>query len=281
MYVKKAYCCIIASVLSVTLAGQAVEFTFVKDEARLKEAFSELYKSENDKTTDSLNQVIHDVFSAALQIPESFNYRWTSLNMIGQQHSSDGKLNVYSWYVKNVKGNYSYYGFMQFNAGTLKKPDIKFYVLSDKTKGMQHPETLKLTPDNWLGCVYFNINDFTYKRRTFYTLLGYNFNNDFSDKKYIEVLVFDKEGNPAFEGDFQLEFQKVKRIILEYSAQLVASVSFDKNLDMIVCDHLAPFEPMFTDNYRFYGPDGSYDGYKFSKGRFTLKRDVDARNKKK
>ena len=90
--------------------------------------------------------------------------------------------------------------------------------------------------------------------------------------------MFDKDGVPAFGGEFQLELQKVKRMILEYSAQLVVSIKFDEKLQMIVLDHLAPFETMFTGNYRFYGPDGSYDGLKFEKGSFLLQKDVDARN---
>jgi hypothetical protein len=278
--VRKLFFIWIFTVISFSAIGQSIEFEFMKTEKQLKESFTELYKSENDRTSDSLNNNIFDIFSTSLIIPESFNYKWMSLNMIGQLHSTDGKLNVYTWFVKNTKGVYSYYGFIQYNIGSNKKPDIRFYSLTDKTKGMKNPETLTLSPDNWLGCVYYTLYEFTYRRVNYYTLLGYNFNNDFSDKKYIEVLVFDKEGLPAFAGDFQLEFQKVKRLIFEYSAQLVASIKYDETLRMIVCDHLSPFEEMFTGNYRFYGPDGSYDGFKFNKGTFFLQRDVDARNAK-
>lgn len=263
---------------SITATSQDNTFKFLKIENNLKECFTELYKSENDRITDSLNTVIFDVFSTALLIPESFNYKWKSLDMIGQLHSTDEKLNIYTWYVRNSKDTYLYYGFMQYNIGSKKKPEIRFYSLTDKTKGMKHPETLALSPDNWLGCVYYNIHIFSYKRVKNYSLLGYNFNNDYSDKKYIESLVFDKEGLPTFGGEFQLELQKVKRVILEYSAELVASIKYDEKLQMIVCDHLAPFEEMFTGNYRFYGPDGSYDGYVFNKGTFLLKKDIDARN---
>jgi hypothetical protein len=261
--------------------GQDITFKFLKTEDQLKVCFTELYKSENDKTSDSLNVIISDVFSTALLIPESFGYKWNSLDMIGRLHSTDEKLNIYTWYIKNSKGSYTYFGFIQYNIGTRKKPDIRFYSLTDNSKKLKNPETLSLTPDSWLGCVYYNIYEFNYRRNITYALLGYNFNNDFSDKKFIEVLTFDKEGLPAFGGDFQLDLQKVKRVILEYSATLVASIKFDEKLQMIVADHLAPFEQMFTGNYRFYGPDGSYDGYKFRKGVFVLQKDVDARNLQK
>jgi hypothetical protein len=272
---------IIVSVLMVgtlSLIGQVMESPFKTTEATLREQFKALYKSENDKTSDSLNLLISTQFSASLESPESIGFKWDSLNMIGSVHSPDQKLNVYTWFIQRTKGGYSYFGYVQYNIGSKKHPEIRVYTLSDKSKGMKNPETLNLTPENWLGCVYYNAYQFSYHRNTYYTLLGYNFNNDFSDKKYIEQLSFDKEGNANFGGDFQLELQKVKRVILEYSAQVVASIKYDDKLQMIVFDHLAPFESMFTGNYRFYGPDGSYDGFKFRKGSFLLQKDVDARN---
>lgn len=251
---------------------------FQQADIQLKTYFRELYNSEEDKTIDSLNNLILDVFQENLQNPESFNFKWDSLIMIGRLHSTDQKLNVYTWFVRNEKGQYSYFGFLQYNFGSKKHPVIKVFPLKDKTKGLRNPETLILSPENWLGCIYYNVHTFSHRRETFYALLGYNFNNDFSDKKYIEVLIFNNENEALFAGVFKAEFQTMKRIIIEYSAQIVASIKYDEKLKMIVLDHLAPFEPMFTGNYRFYGPDGSYDGYVFHKGEFLLRKDIDARN---
>jgi len=263
---------------SFALSAQSVESSLFQTETILKNYFKSLYQSDNNQTTDSLNSLILENFSSALQSPETFTYKWDSLNMIGRLSSSDQKLNIYTWYTTNTKGNYSYYGFMQFNTGSKKKPEIRLYTLNDKSKGMKNPETLTLSPENWLGCLYFNVYAFSYRRNTYYALLGYNFNNDFSDKKYLDQLTFNEDGEAIFGGQFQTEYQKVKRVILEYSSQLVASIRFDEKLQMIVFDHLSPFESMFTGNYRFYGPDGSYDGYVFHKGEFLLRKDIDARN---
>ncbi len=266
--------------VSFTAIAQSIESSLPQTESGLKELFNALYKTENNQIGDSLNSLISEIFYRSLTIPESFNYKWDKLDMIGKLRSSDQKLNIYTWYTRNSKGNYTYHGFIQYNTGTKKKSEIRIYSLTDKSIGMKNPETLLLSPENWLGCVYFNIYVFTYRRDTYYTLLGYHFNNDFSDKKYIEQLMFTKNGDATFGGDFQMEFQKVKRVILEYSSQLVASIRYDEKLQMIVFDHLSPFEYMFTGNYRFYGPDGSYDGFKFHKGEFLLQKDVDARNLK-
>ncbi len=258
--------------------AQTVDTPYLQAESQLKQYFTELYKSENDKAIDSLNNIILKLFSENLQTPESLYFKWDNLNMIGKLHSPDQKLNVYTWYLRNSKGNYSYFGYIQYNMGNKKNPESRLFNLTDRSKGMKNPETLTLSPENWLGCVYFNVFEFRFRRNTYYSLLGYNFNNDFSDKKYIEQLSIDKEGVATFGGEFRMELQKVKRVILEYSAQLVASVKYNEALEMIVFDHLSPLEPMLTGNYRFYGPDGSYDGLRFHKGEFVLQKDVDARN---
>ncbi len=247
-------------------------------EDSLKNSFREMYRAANDRVTDSLNRIITRSFGECLSDPASFSFPWDSLNMIGRVHSADRMLNVYTWYTRTQKGVYSYYGFIQFNRGTKKMPEIAVYPLTDRTKGMKNPETLVLSPENWLGCVYYNAYTFRYRRQSGYCLLGYSFNNDFSDKKYIELLSFPPEGQPVFGGEFKNELQTVKRVIFEYSAQVVMTIRYNEKLKMIVLDHLAPFEPMLTGSYRFYGPDGSYDGYEFRKGIFELKRDVDARN---
>lgn len=249
-------------------------------ENKLAGMFNQLYLSDNKTATDSLNDLITKEFINFLKDPASKDLPLESLDMIGRVHSTDGKLSIFTWYLKQSKGNYQYFGVLKYNTGSLRKPEYGVIPLIDYSRQLRQPETLTLTPEKWLGCVYFNLHTFSWKKQSYYVLFGYDFNNDFSDKKIIEVLTFNKDGNPVFGGDFTTEFQNVRRVILEYSSQLVASVRYDNVLDMIVFDHLSPFEPMFTGNYRFYGPDGSYDGFSFRKGSFLLQKDVDARNMK-
>jgi len=107
--------------------------------------------------------------------------------------------------------------------------------------------------------------------------MGFDFNNNFSNKKLIEVLTLDHKGEPAFGGEFRKEMQKVKRVIFEYSSEAVMSMNWDQKLKMIVLDHLSPSDPVLVNNYRFYTPDRSFDAFRFHKGVFLLEKDVDAR----
>ena len=109
-------------------------------------------------------------------------------------------------------------------------------------------------------------------------IFGFDLVDEFSNIKLLEVLELNRKGEPSFGGNFIVEDKKKQRIIFEYSEKISMSLKYDDRLDMIVFDHLSPFEPIFRNNFRFYGPDGSYDGLRFEKGDFILEEDVDARN---
>jgi hypothetical protein len=49
---------------------------------------------------------------------------------------------------------------------------------------------------------------------------------------------------------------------------------------MIVMDNLVPSDPNYKGVFRFYGPDFSYNGYKFEKGKWVLYNNIDLRNPK-
>jgi hypothetical protein len=56
------------------------------------------------------------------------------------------------------------------------------------------------------------------------------------------------------------------------------TVRYDESIGMITFDHLAPLHPIYRNNYEFYGPDGSFDGFEFTDGVWIYQKDIDARN---
>ena len=101
----------------------------------------------------------------------------------------------------------------------------------------------------------------------------------FTSKRVIDVLYFDEQGNPQFGAPiFDNGKRKFSRIIFEYSAKVSMVMRYVPESDMIIFDHLSPSEPRYSNDYRFYGPDFSYDGFKFEKGRWLLYSDLDMRN---
>ena len=49
-------------------------------------------------------------------------------------------------------------------------------------------------------------------------------------------------------------------------------------MKMIMFDHLSPSRPSYTGNYEYYGPDFSYDGFRFEKDAWVLTEQIDMRN---
>ena len=56
------------------------------------------------------------------------------------------------------------------------------------------------------------------------------------------------------------------------------TLRFDKKVNMIVCDHLAPYDPAMAGNFEFYASDSSFDGYAISKGRLKLVENIELNN---
>ncbi len=249
-------------------------------ERELTQLFDSIYKMEDTPERELLNNQIIGKFEEALSITEAIHFQWNALDMIGKVHSEDGKLNIYTWHLQLKNSEYLYYGLLQYNIGKSKKgkEDIVVQKLLDYSDQLKNPATLKLTNENWFGALYFGIKSYSYKRNTYYLLFAYDFHDNYSQKKIIEVLNINKNGDILFSGKFNMDFQEFNRIIFEYSDNVSMSLKYDERLDMIIYDHLSPFKPFFTGSYRFYSPDGSYDGLKFNKSVFQLQKDVDARN---
>lgn len=249
-------------------------------ENELKILFDSIYTMEDSPERQLLNNEILSIFQEALKDPDANFFKWTKLTKIGKVYSADKNLMIYTWHLPFKGGKYKYYGILRYAIEKSRKSNGEIIVLSlnDRSEEMKNPALLKLSDDNWYGALYFGIKEYTYKLKTVYALFGYNFNDNYSQKKLIEILEFDRNGKAEFSGKFDMDFQEFRRIIFEYSDNIAMTLRYDERLDLIIYDHLAPFEPIFTGSYRFYGPDGSYDGLKFNKSIFQLMKDVDARN---
>lgn len=249
-------------------------------EKELKILFDSLYTMEDTPERKLLNEEILSVFKTALENPNAKIFKWTNLTKIGKVYSPDKKLMIFTWHLAFKGGKYEYYGIIRYSIEKSRKSNEEIFVLSlhDRSEEMKNPAVLKLSDENWYGALYFGMKEYKFRHSTIYALFGYDFNDNYSQKKLIEILEFDKNGNADFSGKFDMDFQELKRIIFEYSDNVAMTLRYDERLDLIIYDHLTPFEPIFTGSYRFYGPDGSYDGLKFNKSTFQLMKDVDARN---
>jgi hypothetical protein len=246
----------------------------VKSEARLQGMFDELYAD----TLEDANPLLDSIrtgLSEALSLEGSMDFPWSRLDKIGIITSEDKKIRVFTWHFMDDPDNYRYFGFIQVR---LRKGKSKVYELKDNGKPQRGVMKLDQKKSDWYGKLYYQVLTNKYKRKTYYTLLGMDFNNSRSTIKSVEVMSVQRN-EPHFVRSLFVKGQDVvDRLVLEYEKEVAISVRFDPRTKMITFDHLVPFDPVYENNYEFYGPDGSFDGLEFSQGKWIFHKDIDARN---
>jgi hypothetical protein len=248
-----------------------------QDEVSLKKMFEHLYLVESDAEKKQLNDSILQVITLVLASPGSFDHPFDSLSRIGKIRSPDNLFRIFTWNIPLSGFDHEYHGIIQVGAG--KKPSCTLFVLHNLARKQEELLHTELTGENWPGALYYQILRNKAGREVIYTLIGYHFNDPFSDMKIIDVLTFNENQEPVFgKPVFRTENGIQHRVIFEYSGEVVMTVRYNPDLKMIVYDHLSPIEPELAGHFRFYAPDFSYDGYKWKSGMWIHQSDVDVRN---
>ena len=247
---------------------------FVKSEDRLNELFQGLYAdslSDADVLLDSIRKEMTEVLS----MDDSMEFPWKRLDRIGVITSDDRKMRIFTWHVMDDYDNYRYFGYIQI---AMKKGKVKLFELHDNKEAQRGVMKLEQSDADWYGKLYYQIITTRDRRKTYYTVMGMDFNDSRSTIKSVEVLEIHRNSPRFVRSLFFKGSDFVDRLVLEYADQVAISVRYDPGLRMITFDHLVPFHPIYKKNFEFYGPDGSFDGLEFSGGRWLYREDIDARN---
>ncbi len=239
-------------------------------------AFHQLILAKNDEARQMVNDEIIKFFDAALARKESFEYRFDSLKNVSKLVASDDLVRVISWNLPKQNGEYEYFAYIQ--QLDKKRTKLKLYKLLDGSDKIKNPEFEKLNEKKWYGALYYHIETTIAGKKTYYTLLGWDGNNNFTNKKVVECFYID--GNKLILGPpiFKMGQDVKNRLVFEFAKQVKMMLRYDKKIKMIVYDHLAPSHKKFTGQYMYYGPDLSQDGIQFIDGYWVLKPNLDLRN---
>lgn len=227
------------------------------------------------------NNILMDSLSSLLSNADFYDFNYDSLKNFYIINGPENQFRVITWMIEIEKNNFAYYGFTQYK---LTKNKIKVYNL-EELNTWEGYEYKTVNHKNWLGCVYYAIVPKSKKNDANFILLGWNGNGSLTKKKIIEVLNFNSRGEPIFGKDifestsiFTPRGKKLVRIILEYSSRVSIGLNYDKNMGMIVYDHLSPTDPRLKNVRAAYVPDFSFDAFKYERGKWIHKEDVDAKN---
>jgi len=246
--------------------GNANLTTFGLAEDSMKTYSRKMVVDPNSSNRFTADSIFVRLLVKSLRQPYSFNYPFDSLETVSKLYPTDSMFRIFSWQY-NRDDTY----FRQRGAIQMRTADgsLKLFPLIDISEFTDAPMDSVRQPNNWIGAIYYGLVTKTYNNKTYYTLLGFDDNNARSTKKWIEVLTFNADGQPEFGGPFFTMTddkgkanQPLTRFSMEFKKEGRARLNYDREMDMIVYDHLISEDNQPNRKYTLV-PDGDYEGFKW------------------
>lgn len=206
----------------------------------------------------------------ALVVKQSFNYPFTKLKTVSQQYPPDSSFRIFTWQLKKDEYMYLQKGAIQMRTPT---GELKLIPLFDGSMYTSKPLDSVRTRNNWIGAIYYNIIQKTSGGKTYYTLLGYDDYSVGSNRKWLEVLTFNAQGEPVFGGpvisykEDTVKKPVANRFMIEYKKEARTTFNYNPEMDMIIYDHLIS-ESDEPERKETYIPDGDFEGFKWKDGQW-------------
>ncbi len=285
--------------LSFSAFGQKnFDFRFWEDSlGRLRE---EVMSAPREMERYSLNEDFMNLLDHVLNQKNSFKFGWDSVKNFSVLTSPDKLFKIFTWFVPKDDYTVENYGFIQvYNEGRKK---YVLYPLVDKRASMDYPRTNIGNHNKWFGAVYYKLVPLKSKTRTYYTLLGWNGNDMFTNQKVIEVLYFKSDMSPVFGANIFKKYpEKSYRIIFDYAKNSVFTLKYEyqsydvstgrrdpkthkviyesESSDMIIFDFLAPLDDAMGNIPSFMYPESSMSqGFVPDNGKWLFINSVKGRN---
>jgi hypothetical protein len=252
----------------------AQDMSIVQYEDSIQGTFTRLVQAKSDEERLLLNSSIDKMFGEVLKLADSFNYPFEKLSNVSKLRSDDDQVRLINWNLNMGDGSFTYFAYVQVS----DKKGLMLFNLQDKSINIEDPENLELTDRNWFGALYYKILTNQAGKNTYYTLLGWDGHNDFTNRKLIETFYISGKKIMFGPGIFKMEKSVKNRLVFEYAEQAKMMLRYDEQLKMIVFDHLAPSQKKLEGQFMFYGPDMSHDGLIFKDGFWEFRANLDLRN---
>lgn len=206
----------------------------------------------------------------ALKTKNSFHYPFESLQTVSILYSPDSVFRIFTWQLVINENVIRQHGAIQMKTFD---GSLKLYPLIDKSDVTTNVIDTVGNHFGWIGAIYYKIIQKRSSNQNFYTLLGFDENNIRSSRKIIEVLNFLND-EPTFGGRyFSYEEDSVfktsqSRYIMEYKKEAGPRLTYDKDLDMIIVEHLVSESNEPKKKWTLIG-DGDYEGFKWKGGKWV------------
>ena len=238
-------------------------------EAVLKKHAEAIIFSEQFSTRLTADSLFTRGLVKALKENNSFSYPFDSIRNVAKIYPDDSSFRIFTWQLIVSENFVRIHGAIQIKTAD---GSLKLIPLIDKSDLIVNQRDTITDAQNWIGAVYTSMVQKEHNGKKYYTLFGFNFNNIRTDRKIIEVLTFEN-GKPVFGGKhfyFERANQYSKdpaRIIMEFKEAVSPHLSYDKELRMIMMEHLVSETGDAKKTFTLV-PDGDYEGFNWLNGKW-------------
>ncbi len=245
----------IAALLACSL-GTSQEF-FADNERQLIGISERLMLNDTLEQRQEAFKEMVGMLTNTLREDGSFAYPFLALKRISVLMAPDSSFRIFTGQLYINENDYQYFGILQ-----RREDEQNPIVLRDRSGALGNVRKDVLGKDDWYGAVYYNVKSFSKEGKLYYVLFGYDAYRMFENRKVAEIMHFAGDtvlfGAPVFENRDQ---ENLHRHIIQYSADVTATLNYDKDLDLLIFDNLIPMKSPYPSQKLAFVPDGSYSAY--------------------
>lgn len=247
--------------------------SFSSYESQLKLLANQLVYGKSDAEKLNAHEEFVETWDLILDNPKSIKYPFDSLETLFPiLTSDDNKLRIINWHIPLDNNINQYHAIVQYYDNK-KNYQVKY--LKPVLGEVKSANSLKLIDNQWIGALYYHLSSFKRGKKTFYLLLGWDGNDERSNKKIIDVLSVSSKSLVFGAPIFRYKKQRLHRFILEYKEDAAVSVKYHKKSNQITFPNLIPINDDLEGLYDFYVPDGSVNSFELINGSFKYKEDIE------
>lgn len=252
MTLLKSIVCFI--IFAVPIFGIAQQVDFEERQQDLAFYADVLVNARGAHNRERAHDSFYKDFSQLLAEDGSFDFSFDSLHWISIQKSPDERFRFISWQLQGQNKDYSYYGFYQDRDRL-----IELNSTVDFGKNFVYED---ISPANWYGQLIYDIVPID----DYYIIFGFRQLDRFSKTKVAEIMRIDDGrlvfGAPIFNEGKSSYNENMSRVVIRYSADVLANITYNPVLNMLVFDNLIERMGRIPGQGETLLPDGTYKAFK-------------------
>jgi hypothetical protein len=278
-YFYKAQCClplwqlVLCFFLPQQVSAQSEISPLECEEIIRQVDFIPLRLDTTDEAKIATAQFIQQTLLETLKSPNSWNYRFDALKYATIAIASHPKapVRIFSFNLILNNGVFHQYGVIQYKKGK----EILLFPLIDTAQNLpERYQEAGLPLDQWIGCIYYQLQPFKFGKLQTYLLFGFDGHNVHSNRSILDVLYFEDD-QPYFGVELFRSSDEdptpEPREIFEYHKSAKLTLRYQEEGKNIVMEDLVPSSPQFKGNPYYYIPSGDYKAY-FQEGKTWVKK---------